>query len=83
MREWRVRQATEIDDVGALGAQDFSAGDDRLEAHLRSIDNLGEDSERMPRQVDRGARFAEEFRQVLEFVRSALEGSVELLASIA
>ena len=79
MREWRVREATEIDDVGALGAQDFSAGDNRFEADLRSIDNLGEDSERMPRQVDRRARFAEEFRQVLEFVRSALEGSVELL----
>ena len=34
MGEWRIRQAPEIDDVGALDAQEFGARENCLEAQL-------------------------------------------------
>ena len=79
MRKRRVRQATEIDHIGSLGAQGFGAGENRFEADLRSIDNFGENSQRMARQIDRSARLAKKLRQVFQFVGSALERSIEFL----
>ena len=43
-------------------------------AHLRSLDNLGEDPQRMARQIERRAGLAEKRRQVLQFIGAALEG---------
>ena len=79
MGERGVGQATEIDHVGALGAQDLGARDNRLEADLRSIDDLGENPERMARQIERGAGLAEKRRQVLQLVGSALKRPAEFL----
>ena len=79
MRKGRVRQAPEIDHIGALGAQKLGARENRLGAHLRSLDNLGEDPQRMARQIERRAGLAEKRRQVLQFIGAALEGSLELL----
>src|SRR4029077_4741283 len=52
MEEWRIRQAPEIDEVGALGAQQFRASDNRLDAYLRRIDNLSKDAQHMARQIE-------------------------------
>ena len=73
MGEWRIRQAPEIDDVGALGAQEFGASDNRLEAHLRRIDDLSEDAQRMARQIESRSGLAEKHRQVFQFIGAALE----------
>ena len=79
MGERGVRQATEIDHVGALGAQGLGPGDDRLDAHLRRVDDLGENPQRVARQIERSAGLAEKRRQVFQFVGSALEGRAEFL----
>ena len=75
MGERGVRQASEIDDVGALDAQEFGAGENRFEAQLRRIDDLGEDFQRMARQIERRAGLAKKRRQVFQFIGAALEGT--------
>ena len=60
MGEWRIRQAPEIDDVGALDAQEFGASDNCLEAQLRRIDDLSEDAQSVARQIESRAGLAEE-----------------------
>ena len=80
MGEGSIRQAPEIDDVGALDAQDFGASDNRLEAHLRRIDDLSEDAQRMARQIEGRAGLAEKRWQVFQFIGSALEGNAKFLS---
>ena len=79
MGERRIRQAPEIDDVGALDAQKFGARENCLEAHLRRIDDLGEDTQRMARQIERRAGLAEKRWQVFQFIGSALERNAKFL----
>src|ERR1700733_5200201 len=78
--EWRIRQASEIDDVGALDAQHFGASDNGLEAHLRRIDDLSEDAQRMARQIEGCSGLAEKHWQVFQFIGTALERHVKFLS---
>ena len=80
MGEWRIRQASEIDDVGALGAQEFGARENSLETHLRRIDDLGEDAQSMARQIESRSGLAEEHWQVFQFIGAALERNAKFLS---
>ena len=80
MGERGIRQAPEIDHVGALDAQEFGARENRLEADLRRIDDLGEDSERVARQIERRSGLAEKRWQVFQFIGAALERDAKFLS---
>ncbi len=76
MPERRIRQAAEIDHVGARLPHRASAGQDGIDRERRCIDDLGEDADVVARQVE-AAALAEIGRQVLELVRTALERQAE------
>ena len=57
----------------------FGASEDRLEAHLRRIDDLSEDAQRMARQIESRSGLAEKHWQVFQFIRAALEGHAKFL----
>ena len=77
MRERRIRQAAEVDHVGARLPHRVGARQDGIDRKRRCIDDLGEDADVVARQVE-AAALAEIARQVLEFVRPALERHAEL-----
>ena len=77
--EGRIGQAAEIDHVGPRGAQGVGASENRLDAQLRSIDDLGEDLERMAGQIETCAGLAEKRGQILQFIGAALEGPLKRL----
>ena len=78
MAEGRVRQAAQVDHVGAGPPVGFGPRDDFFEAQGRGLDDLGEDAHVVARQVGRPALAAEELRQVGEIVGAALEGYAEV-----
>ena len=80
MRERRVRQATEIDHIGAALGIVLRALDDGLDRERGGIDDLGEDLDVVFGHVGGLARPAEILRDVLELVGPAQERHAETLA---
>ena len=62
MGERRIRQTSEIDDIGALGAQDFRTNEEGLEANLRRINDLSENAQCMARQIQSRSGLTEKHR---------------------
>ena len=77
MRKPLVRQTAEIDDVGAGSRHPERARNDRIDRQCRSVDDLGEDAHVVAREIDCARASAEENRQILQFVGSALEARPE------
>src|SRR5262249_55484605 len=70
LRKRRVRQAAEIDHVGAGPAHGGGARQDGVDAQRRGVDDLGEDADVVARQIE-AARLAEIGRQILQLLRPA------------
>ena len=80
MREGRIRQAAEIDDIGAFAHIILGALDDRIDGHGRGIDDLGKDLDIVFGHVRSLAGAAEKAGDVLQLVGAAHEGHAEALA---
>ncbi len=80
MRERRVRQAAEIDDVGAGRTHRARARQNIVDPEHRRFDNLGEDADIAARQIEPATAFAEISRQIVQFLRPALERHAEFNA---
>src|SRR5947209_16013633 len=83
MRERRIRQATEIDDVGAGGFERFCARQNPLHISCRRINNLREYPDVITREVGRLALGAEIARQIGDLVRPALEAHAKIRGKLA
>ena len=81
MRERRVGQTAEIDDVGAGPAQSARAHAQRIERQRGSVDDFREDAQIVAREIRRAAAFAEIGRKIFHLVRSALEDDAEGLGA--
>ena len=77
MRERRVGQTAEIDDVRARGAEPSRAFDDRRDAHRRGVDDLGEEAHVLAREIRLAAGAAEIRRQIGDFFRPALDACAQ------
>src|ERR1700758_1622140 len=80
MRKGRVRQASDIDHVGAGRAHRAGAVEDVLDPHGRGIDDLCEDADVIAREVETATSLAEVRGQVFQLLRSALERNAEFSA---
>ena len=78
MRERRVRQATEIDHIGALAAQRPRPRQKRLDGQRRGVDDLGEDADIVVREIGRRAAPPKIGRQIADFVGSAHDRNAKL-----
>ncbi len=79
MMERRVRQTAEINDVGAAGDEFMRLEQDIGDAHLRGVDDLGEDLHVVARQIGRRAAATEIGGKIGDLFRSPLEGDAEIL----
>ncbi len=77
-RKRRLRQAAEVDDVGAGRGKRVRPRDQCLDRQHRRIDDLGEDPDVVAGKVGRLAGPAEERRQVGDLVRAAHERHAEM-----
>src|SRR5947209_19519860 len=83
MRERRIRQATEIDDVGAGGFERFCARQNPLHISGRRINNLREYPDVITREVGRLALGAEIARQIGDLVGAALDAEAKIRRELA
>ena len=80
MRKGRVWQAANIDYVRAGGTHRCRTRQNGVDTELRSINNLGKDACIVAREIRRAPALAEIGRQVLKFIRAALERHAEFRA---
>ncbi len=80
MREGRIGQAAEIDDVGAGFAHARRACPDFVYGERRGIDDLGEDAHVVAGEIRRVPALAEIGREVFQLLGTALERHRELRA---
>lgn len=71
VREGRLGQAAEVDDVGAVGGVLARAADDGLDGQARRVDDLGENFHRIAREVAALRFLAEVLGQVGELLGAA------------
>ena len=78
MRERRVRQTAEIDHVGARRPHGGGARENGIDGQGRRIDDLGEYAHVLTGEIETAAVLSEVCRQVLQFLRPALEPDAEV-----
>ena len=67
--EGRVGQAAEVDDISARAHESAGFFQNLGDAHLRCVDDLGEDAHVIARQIRRGAAMAEPCGQIGDLLR--------------
>ena len=77
MREGRIRQAAEIDDIGAGVLHRLGALQDLFDGERRRIGDLAEDAHVVPREVVRAPAKAEIGRKIDKFVGAAFDRNAE------